>query len=500
MRSLFSFCTLILLWSCCFGQSAPKNYEPIRYTPIALETLESLRLAFEEHLATYSFETKKENKLATEFVTKLHESLSAQNERGSLSGDDPLSAYLQKIVDQMVSANSLKKDYFKVFLSVDDIPNAANYGEGVIVFNLGLLSRLNTEGEIAFILAHEMAHDIKDHVFNGIHKKVIALESKEYKKRVKEIEDLEYNQRAAALALQRTYLSEFNEHGRGNELEADSLGLVLMQKAGYFVEDALTAIDLLDHSDDMPVFQLDYPSYFNFRNFAFNEKWLEKKSTINLGGNLEQYATPDSLKTHPSCKARDASLRIIGNAADYQFDSSKQVSYYALRETAFAERISYYRSTGQFSLMLYYSIWHSQISPDNIFYTNSIGNALYGIYTAQYAHKFSMAVPFPNQKMEPEYAQLLRFFHKLNLTNLEQLYHAYVSERISPAGSDAYSDLLHALSDAIEMNQDPEGRQEIIANYEAKYGDSPYTTYIKNQFPEPKTKRKKWWWKNYSLP
>jgi|GEM_PF-2338832 len=492
MRLLFTFCTLFWICGLSLAQSTLTHYEPIHYAPVDEEILTEIKTAFDDHLAQLSFHKRDETKRAKEFAEGLYNSLKIPNDHGSLSTENPLASYLQGIVDRIASANSLESNYYKVFLSVDDIPNAANYGEGVIVFNLGLLSRLNSEGEIAFILAHEMSHDLKDHVFSGIQKKVIAIESDDYKMQAKEIEKKAYNQRAALIQLYRTYTSEFNEHGRANELEADSLGLILAQKAGFKVEDALSAMAILDVSDQFPALQLDYAGYFNFRSFPFDEKWLEHKKTQNLGGNLDDYIFPDSLKTHPSCKARDSALRIIGHAENYQFDSMQAPLYFSLYEMVQAEQISFYRITGQFAKMLYYSLWQSQVNPKNSYFSNCIGAALYGVYSAQYAHRFSQAVPFPNQKMEPAYAELVGFLHKLNLSNLEQLFHAFTAERIPAAGSDAFSDLLFALSDGIELGDDPEARQELVANYESTYGDSsPFTLYLKNQFPNTNSKRKK---------
>lgn len=473
-----------------FGQNHPTNYSPLVFTPLDEGELEILKGAFEERANALELSGKDQKKRALEFAQGLSGELAVHNANGRLSTGDSLSQYLQRIVDRIVQANDLQKDYYRVYLLRSDVPNASNYGEGIIVFNLGLLAQMQTEAHTAFVLCHELAHDLEDHVFAGIGKKAEVLESEDFKKRIKEIEDLPYNQRAAIIQLRHEFLSMYNEHGRENELSADSIGFQLFKNAGYRLEAAPECIRLLDTADYLPPAGIEYASFYQFKQFPFQEKWMMEEKQINLGNNLDEYRLPDSLKTHPSCAKRDTALGYL--LASFAGHSEKTPlhpgdHYYRM---AMFEQLEWLKKNGNYGEMLYRALALSQRYPDNIYVKNSVGFALYGIYSAQYGHMYSRAVPMAGNSMQPEYARFLRFLHRLTLSTLKSHFVAYTDERLPESGIDDYSDMLHTLS-ACLAEEDPEERWILVQGYQEKYGENNHYLYLNKQFPEPNRKRKR---------
>lgn len=486
-------CLLLLfigIRSLSIGQTNLSNYTPLPYFPLELDEIDALKKTFEIRAQGLDLSKPEEKKLALEFANDLGASLIEENKHGFISRGDSLSIYLQKIVDRIVERNNLEQDYYRVYLSLSDVPNAANYGEGFIVFNLGLLAKLPEEAHIAFVLCHELAHDLEDHVFGGIKKKVEVLESETYKKRLKEIKDLPYNQRAAALSLRNEYLSQFNEHGREHELEADSIGLLLLKNAGYQLHAGAETVRLLDTADLLPIAPVAFTSFYQFERFPFQEKWLLEEKQNSWGSNLDEYVFPDSLKTHPSCALRDSALsRLMAELSQStEIEAIAPGDHYPVM--AIFENLEYLKKQGLYAEMLYRSLALERLYPNNLYIKNSIGFALYGIYSAQYSHFFSRAVPIAGSGMQEDYATLLRFLHRLTLSTLKSHFTSYVYERLPEKGVDDYTDMLFALAECVE-DADLEERRLIKENYKNQYGENSHFIFLNKQFPEPVEKKKK---------
>jgi predicted Zn-dependent protease len=79
------------------------------------------------------------------------------------SDDKSMQAHLQTVVKRLVGPlNSHNIDY-KVILVKEQKINAFTPGGGIIVVHEGLLMHCDTEGQIAAVLAHEIAHIIRRH-------------------------------------------------------------------------------------------------------------------------------------------------------------------------------------------------------------------------------------------------------------------------------------------------------------------------------------------------
>lgn len=489
---------LLVLWgisSLVHGQIHSVNYTPLSYTGLEADELKAIKDQFIERTTSLNLSRKKEFKLAKEYSESMYSSLKYANDRAELSTDDSLCNYLQTIVDRLVKANHLKENYYRVFLHLSDVPNASNYGEGIIVFNIGLLSQLPSEAHIAFVLGHEIAHDEHDHVFQGIENKVLVIESDAFKRRIKEIEDQEYNQRASIIQLRKEMLSGFNEHGRAHELVADSLSVILLKTAGYEVDAASETILMLDTVDYLPATAVDFQKFYSFAASPFQEKWLQKESSILLGSNLEAYVLPDSLKTHPSCEIRDSMVQLLIQKSSkpgtpkgsLNSVSNRELNYY---EMAQFEHLEYLKNHGQFAELQYRAMSLAQQYPDNIYLKNTIGFSMYGIYSALYSHLFSQAVPMSQRETQEDYGAFLDFLHRLNLSSLKKQFIAYTQERLPQENTNEYTDLLQTLAKLIQ-EEDEEERQDIISTYSAKHGETNHYTYLTKQFPKPESRKKR---------
>jgi predicted Zn-dependent protease len=87
------------------------------------------------------------------------------SEYGSLSSpfSENYFSYLGERLARSQPADSQRLDIPEIVLINNPAPMAGTPGTGVIVLSHGLVRRLHNEGELAFVLAHEFAHQILGH-------------------------------------------------------------------------------------------------------------------------------------------------------------------------------------------------------------------------------------------------------------------------------------------------------------------------------------------------
>ena len=156
--------------------------------------------------------------------------------------DAELQAYVEKIGQRMV-AHSDKPD-LKFTFTVLDAPeiNAFATPGGFIYVNRGLLAYLNSEAELAGVLAHEIAHVTARHHARrktaGVATKVLAGTA------------YVVTGSRAIYAASSMYGAELiSGYGRDMELEADGLGAKYMYRAGYEPEALLDVIGVLKNQE-----------------------------------------------------------------------------------------------------------------------------------------------------------------------------------------------------------------------------------------------------------
>lgn len=86
--------------------------------------------------------------------------------------------YVNRLGQQIVPEDSDKLYAFKVF--VDPIPQAYTLSTGTVLLSTGLVSLLDNEAQLVYVLAHELAHVYKDH---WRMKMMVSLGEEEYNKK-----------------------------------------------------------------------------------------------------------------------------------------------------------------------------------------------------------------------------------------------------------------------------------------------------------------------------
>ena len=100
-------------------------------------------------------------------ISRRKELLLTENEgevlklRRALYDNPRVQEYVNRLGQQIVPNDSDKLYSFKVF--VDPIPQAYTLSTGTVLVSTGMISLLDNEAQLAYVLAHELAHVYKDH-------------------------------------------------------------------------------------------------------------------------------------------------------------------------------------------------------------------------------------------------------------------------------------------------------------------------------------------------
>ena len=144
----------------------------------------------------------------------------------TLLADELWQDYLTEVGEKIVAVCDRKSLDYKFHVIDSDQVNAFATPGGFIYFYTGILQMMDSEAELAAVMAHEISHVVGRHSVKSLQAAyggIIALElalGDEAEKAAGQIAGT-----ALGVAL--------TGYGRGHELEADDFGVYYMEKAGY---------------------------------------------------------------------------------------------------------------------------------------------------------------------------------------------------------------------------------------------------------------------------
>ena len=190
-------------------------------------------------------------------------------QHGGLSSDGSAQALIDRIGGKLVGAVEAELSYQFDFhvLAESRIVNAFALPGGQVFITQGLLEKLDSEDQVAGVLAHEVAHVVARHSAEHIAKQQLA----QGLTGATIIATYDPNDPRTANTAQMTMLlTELvnMKFGREDELEADGLGVGLMLAAGYNPESLVEVMDILESFSERgfrPEFLSSHPSPNNRR-------------------------------------------------------------------------------------------------------------------------------------------------------------------------------------------------------------------------------------------
>lgn len=172
---------------------------------------------------------------------------------GLVTYGDDISAYLESIADIILADDPYLRSQLRFFTIYSPFPNAFATQRGTIYVNSGLLARLKTEAQIAFILCHEIAHFQENHSLT----------------RYVEYADNLWKNQSYRRATNQEKLLIRNNFSQQQELDADSIGYALFQQSPYGTESVAEVFDVLDKAEEVAGFTYLSKGWLTSR--AFNQ-------------------------------------------------------------------------------------------------------------------------------------------------------------------------------------------------------------------------------------
>jgi predicted metal-dependent hydrolase len=276
MKFLFLIPLLICLTS--FGQADFNNYTtllsegsiPEDFTVLTYDKLKSDLAKGDKNLSRIQEKV---------FFEGINYAIDDLLHSGYVTYGDEISQYLEKIADKLLKKDKKSRSELRFYTLKSNSVNAFSTEQGIVFVTTGLISQVTSEAQIAYILAHEIAHYLEHHV----------IESFSYKT----------NSR-------RKSIEHMSVYSKDKELEADLKGLEMYKAAGYSKDQIIPTFDVLMYSY-LPFDEIDISlSYFQHSDSLFLPPSLfpDKKYEIQA---IED--EDDSKSTHPNIKTRKEAIR-----------------------------------------------------------------------------------------------------------------------------------------------------------------------------------------------
>ncbi len=344
---------------------------------------------------------KKENLNVREpkiFLEGIHYGIDEILQSGLVIYGDEISEYVTKVAHKLLEKDSKLRKQLRFYTIKSNQTNAFSTDQGIVFVTTGLISQITSEAQLAFVLAHEIAHYVEKHV----------------------VETFEYRTRNRGINSQIQQLSVYSQE---KEFEADVEGVKMYYAAGYSDEILTSTFDVLMYSY-LPIDEIPLPrDYFN-SDLSFVPEFCfpDKEFPIKVDEDYD-----DSRSSHPNIRKRK--LKAIETAENYK-DWGKikshfgEQTFFYIRNLARFERVRSDIIEFQFADALYTIYILEQEFPNSLYLTRMKAQCWYGLSTMKHANKINQTV-MATKDLEGEGAVMHAF-----VKNLKELELASLATRI----------------------------------------------------------------------
>jgi len=377
------------------SQVSNNNYSPLRSTgevPLELKKLSAEK--YEIRKETFKKDDRRTRKTKEELVLQSTFAIDELLLSGDVLFNDTIGKYVNKVADELLKDNLELRNKLNFYIVKSSYINAFTTERGAIFISLGLISKLNNEAELAFILSHEIIHYQENHILNGY------LETSKIKK-----EKGQYK----GQSIKEKLLSRSN-YSKDLELEADNKGFYLFTQSMYDPTAAITAMDVLKYGSYPIEDKVFDHSFLHHSNYSFPKSY--RLDTVRTIESEEDY--DDSESTHPNIKKRKEKLQVLvtDSSSKSKFIISEKAFNY-VREISRFEVLNNYTSERDYGMAFYHNFLLQQEFPDNIFLKTNMGYLLYAMATYK-SNKNQLQVLRKYAKEQGEFQQVLYLFNRMS--------------------------------------------------------------------------------------
>ena len=403
--------------------------------------------------------------------------------------DEVVDPFLQNTLRRLQASNPEAKNC-RLIVTRSYIDNAFATGDGTIFINAGLVRTLKNEDQLAFVVAHELAHNVLNHVQKNLSNYLGSLYNKDLQAEYNKIIKNGYNKNKRIKALLMKVSVNNLYHQRHQESAADSMAFHMIKSAGFNPAEAYNALKTFDHSGSLGHDIFERQASF----FACKENWQSNQNTegsTSIFNVKKEVDNSDSLKTHPDCKIRMAAIRklLIGIGQDtmQSLAANPDDTFQKVNRAAGYESIQAMFDYEYFDKSLYNSLCQLQSEPQSKYLRSVAILSLLQLKSYLQRHRYSEAVSNISDYNPQELNKFLQFLNALNLSDFKALKESFDKLYPGTASKDEFS-LMATFAGAHLTGYSP-GANSLAAEYKRMYPSGRFTTLLQ-QLNYIKTKKK----------
>lgn len=400
---LYFLCSFLL-----FGTISAQDfdrYKRLRHEgeiPQELLTRSSEKFANEkEELSDVT--NKKEQRNRENFLLQSNFEIDELLRSGKVLFNDPVGSYLNRIKDYLLREYPEYNKKVKVYAVRSPMVNAFCTNSGVVLVHMGLLSKVENEAQLAYILSHEFQHFIQQHPIN----RYVEGQKMKEQKGIFGITDYD------------SYMDARNRYSREQELEADMEGLELFLKSDYDVAQLVTVFDVMRYSY-LPFSETPWtPAEFETGSLLFPEAF--QMDSIQAISAEEDY--DDTKMSHPNIAKRRLAvtdrMQAGADGGSQKFIFGEE-SFLNVQKICRFEIAQQYLAGHSYERAIYHSFLLQQSVPNSWYLRKKIAQSLYGLAKHKNAGMF-YEVHRDFEDVEGESQQLYFFFEQMTKPELTAL-------------------------------------------------------------------------------
>lgn len=429
--------------------------------------------------------TGKTKKLLKQLYVSRYDQLMSNVSQGLFLDFADATELCDELLAEIVSSNPEIPGPVKVFVTRDPSPNARCMGDGTMFIHIGLIIRLETEAQLAFVLCHELAHYQLNHVNNNYAKHARKATDIASQREIDKAIRTADNPYEAMVSYFEGEAYQVHRHSRLKEIEADSLGLKFMLNTSFELEGVISALEVLKTVDEVK-YKIPIPYHKLFGNLEqpFDDDWLIYQPYTNYVYGQNSFDLDweiDSLATHPDCTKR---LRLVNSYLDnrgidpptYQ-GRQQSPRFREIEKACDLEWVYSYYHFGAYGKALFYALQLTEVYPEEPFVHSLIGRLMAEIYLSKKAHNLGTKIDHANPLREEAYNQFLTFARSLRLKEWEAFGLQYLE-----AQPQAYRDneeFMYSLVLASSLGSHPQELTIYTDEYWQRFPDGWYADQVR---------------------
>lgn len=392
---------------------------------------------------------------------------------GKVYIDGELTDYLNTVTKNVFADKPELLKQLKIYAVKSSSVNAITYPNGYIFVNTGLLAAIESEDELAFILAHEVIHYSKEHA-KQIFLKDIAIDNAKEGTLNSYIDDAYRNLK----------------YSRENEQDADASAIQLIINSKYNANKAISALEKLNVEEDtLNGYTPDIETVFNNKIFTVDtahltkealKEWKDKIDKANDGDN-NIFVEDDTYSTHPDIDKRVLALKEILVASEYDKNktfATNSEGFNKIKATAVYENIYGLYKSNHYSQSLFYALRELEHSPSDPFLNLY---AIKSLYMLAYLRSVNSLEDnfISNTNGNKGLTVLHAFLVKLNASEMKKLAFGYMKNQEDIM--DNYEEFVIYKALLTDIYLGKEAAAAYYKNYIKKYPNGSYIKIAQNK-------------------